>query len=111
MPYWHHYVTGGLMEIKPCPFCGEESQVCHQTSSFIVMCTHCETSTVDYDCPVAAADAWNQRYEQNPSEADRWLNEATEQRDRAELAEMQRDEVALALEAAKRMLVYAGKAE
>lgn len=43
------------------------------------------------------------------SEADRWLKEATEQRARAELAEMQRDELAQALDAAKRMMIYAGK--
>ena len=58
--------------------------------------------------PDDAADVMNQRHESNPSEADRWLKEATEQRARADLAEAQRDELAEYLEAIKRGMAYGG---
>lgn len=101
------------MEIKPCPFCGGESKVYRRGSAILrwyAMCVTCSASSdEDYWSPEDAADAWNQRYEQKPSEADRWLKEATEQRARADLAEMQRDELSEALNQARRMLAYAGK--
>lgn len=43
------------------------------------------------------------------SEADRWLKEATEQRDRADKAEAERDELKESLAQATHMMKYAGK--
>lgn len=101
------------MEIKPCPFCGGKSEVYRRGSAIIrwyAMCTSCGASTDEDFCRIEDAfDAWNQRFEQNPSEADRWLSEATEQRARADLLQMQVDELSEALSQARRMLAYAGK--
>lgn len=101
------------MEIKPCPFCGGKSEVYRRGSAILrwyAMCTSCSASSDENYCsPKDAADAWNQRFEDNPSEADRWLNEATEQRARADLLQMQNDQLTEALDQAKRMLDYAGK--
>ena len=101
------------MEIKQCPFCGGKSEVYRRGSAIVrwyAMCTSCNSlSDEDYMCAEDAADAWNQRYELNPSEADRWLNEAIEQRARADLLQMQNDQLNEALEQAKRIMAYAGK--
>ena len=111
------------MEIKPCPFCGSvEFNVVHDLvmpDMIYYSFVECKTDdccrgpaaywfTDKAEAELAAIDAYNSRIEQ-PSEADRWLKEATDQRARAELAEMQRDELSEALEQAKRMLAYAGK--
>ncbi|UGC97775.1 Lar-like restriction alleviation protein [Pantoea phage PdC23] len=100
------------MEIKPCPFCGGKIEVYQRGVAIVryyAKCTLCSVQTED-NCMRCedAADVVNQRHESSPSEADRWLKEATEQRARAELAEAQRDELAQALEAIKRGLVYGG---
>lgn len=108
------------MEIKPCPFCGGEAKVYRRGSAILrwyAMCVSCSASSdEDYLSPEDAADAWNQRFEQNPSEADKWLKEAEYQRTRADLLAMQRDqlnetiaEYDEALQQARRMLSYAGK--
>lgn len=101
------------MEIKLCPFCGGTSEVYRRGSAILrwyAMCSSCSASSdEDYCSPEDAADAWNQRFEDNPSEADRWLKEATEQRDRAELLQMQVDELSEALNQARRIMAYAGK--
>lgn len=101
------------MEIKQCPFCGGEAKVYRRGSAILrwyAMCISCSASSgEDYWSPEDAADAWNQRFEQNPSEADRWLKEATEQRDRADKAEAERDELKNSLAQAIRMMEYAGK--
>lgn len=101
------------MEIKPCPFCGGKIEVYQRGVAIVryyAKCTLCSVQTEDnYMRPEDAADVVNQRHESSPSEADRWLKEATEQRARADLAEAQRDELSEALEQAKRMLAYAGR--
>ncbi len=112
------------MEIKPCPFCGSNKVKVVHDLVIPDMLYYSFAECVSDDCckapaaywfsdkdeaESAAIDAWNQRFEQNPSEADRWLKEATEQRARADIAEAQRDELSEALEQAKRMLAYAGK--
>lgn len=102
------------MEIKLCAHCGEEAIVQEVRDNslkeypFRIFCG-CGMTTCNYRVKEIAVDVWNSRVEQSPSEADRWLAEATEQRARADLAEMQRDELAVALEQAKKNLVYAGK--
>lgn len=98
------------MEIKPCPFCGSIGKIEASWDPHRVFfeCTGCDAKTGFFRKGEDAADAWNQRFEQNPSEADRWLKEATEQRARADLAEAQRDELAGYLEAIKRGMAYGG---
>jgi len=101
------------MEIKPCAHCGglayaqEVRDEELASLPFRIICG-CGIATLNYGDKDIAIDIWNSRVEQ-PSEADRWLKEATEQRARADLAEMQRDELSEALEQAKRMLAYSGK--
>ncbi len=101
------------MEIKPCPFCGGKIEVRQRGIAIVryfAKCVLCSIATEDnYIRPEDAADVVNQRFEQNPSEADKWLKEAMEQRTRADLMTMQRDEFAEALQQARRMLGYAGK--
>lgn len=114
------------MEIKLCPFCGSSAEIGDHRLMFSVDCLTCKAGVLGVRAPepdeqesecdeywnfikATAIDAWNSRVEQNPSEADRWLAEATEQRARADLAEMQRDELAVALEQAKKILIYKGE--
>lgn len=102
------------MEIKPCAHCGgvayaqEVRDEDLASFPFRVVCG-CGVATLNYSDKDIVIDIWNSRVEPNPSEADRWLKEAAEQRARAELAEMQRDELSEALNQARRMLAYAGK--
>lgn len=100
-----------MMEIKPCPFCGCPGKVEASWDPHRVFfeCTGCDCRTAPFKKGEDAADAWNQRFEQNPTEADRWLKEATEQRDRADRAEAERDELKESLAQATRMMKYAGK--
>lgn len=101
------------MEIKNCAHCGGSAQ--HQQAWLptslheYIQCEQCGIRTGNCDSPQEAADIWNSRHEQNPSEADRWLNEATEQRARAELLQIQVDELSEALNQARRIMAYAGK--
>lgn len=99
------------MEIKPCPCCGSGAMLWNKDRkilSYFVQCDACGLKTEPRARKESAIDIWNSRVEQ-PSEADRWLKEATEQRARADLLEMQRDEFAEALEQAKKMLALAGR--
>ena len=100
------------MEIKPCPFCGEQvfcSEGYKKPFTYFVRCLTCGIQTDRQDKKEDAIDVWNARHETNPSEADRWFKEATEQRARADLLQMQVDELSEALNQARRMLAYAGK--
>lgn len=107
------------MEIKNCAHCGGDAHIGEVDGSFhdmggmtywhYVECSVCECRTGYEMSEEIAIDVWNARYEANPSEADRWLKEATEQRARAELLQMQVDELSDALNQARRMLAYAGK--
>lgn len=114
------------MTMKPCPFCGGAPHIVSEYEPYSesggkfyrVRCGSCRAqSAAKYasqgnDCPIFYAevrDEWNQRHEENPAEADRWLKEATEQRDRADKAEAERDELSEALSQARRMLAYAGR--
>lgn len=79
------------MQIKKCEHCGGSAQ--HQQAWLptsmheYIQCEQCGMRTGNCDSPQEAADIWNGRYEQNPSEADRWLNEAIGQRARADKSE------------------------
>lgn len=101
------------MEIKPCPFCGGKIEVLQRGTAIVryfAKCVLCSIETeANYMRPEDAADVVNQRFERDPSEADKWLKEAEYQRTRADLMTMQRDEFAEALQQARRMLDYAGK--
>ena len=100
------------MEIKNCAHCGGGAMLWRRgrvNDAFLIRCTVCEIRTHDYQDKVSAIDVWNGRFEQNPSEADRWLKEATEQRDRADKAEAERDDLKNSLAQAIRMMEYAGK--
>ena len=108
------------MEIKPCPFCGGKIEVRQRGTAIVryfAKCVLCSIETeANYMRPEDAADVVNQRFEQNPSEADKWLKEAEYQRTRADLLTMQRDQLTEtiaeydeALQQARRMLAYAGK--
>lgn len=107
------------MEIKNCAHCGGEAMIWRRgraNNAFLVRCTICEVRTHDYEDKASAIDVWNGRFEQNPSEADKWLKEAEYQRTRADLLTMQRDQLTEALaeyddalQQARRMLEYAGK--
>lgn len=100
------------MEIKNCAHCGGEAMLWNRNAAkygCCVRCTICEVRTDNYEHKETAIDVWNGRYESEPSEADRWLNEATEQRARANLLQIQVDELSEALKQARRMLAYAGK--
>lgn len=99
------------MKIKPCPFCGGESLVYSHGSAivrFFAKCSVCQVHTDTEMGPEQAADVWNSRVEK-PSEADKWLAEATAQRDRADILQLTCDELAQALGQARRMLAYSGK--
>jgi hypothetical protein len=114
------------MEKKSCPFCGGKPHIASEYEPYSesggkfywVRCGSCRSQSAKKyashgnDCHNLYAevwDEWNQRFEQNPSEADRWLNEATEQRARADLLQMQVDELSEALNQARRIMAYAGK--
>ena len=114
------------MAMKPCPFCGGTPHIASEYEDysesggkfFWVRCGSCRAQSAKKyaaqgnDCPnfyAEVRDEWNQRFEQNPSEADRWLKEASEQRDRADKAEAERDELKESLAQATRMMKYAGK--
>ena len=98
--------------LKPCGNCGgnaEHDQKWLPTHiEEFVRCTSCGMRTEGCNDPSLAADIWNSRIEQDSATIDRWFKEATEQRARAELAEMQRDELAEALQCAKRAMAYGG---
>lgn len=100
-----------MIEIKKCAHCGHRglSKISHPgCDSGFVHC-HCGIKTDIFPSLAEAIDVWNARHEASPSEADRWLKEATEQRDRADKAEAERDELKSSLEQAKRMLSYSGE--
>jgi len=102
------------MEIKPCAHCGGKAFTQEVRDDeladfpFRVTCG-CGISTLNTSDKDSAIDIWNSRVEPNPSEADRWFEIAIAAQARADLAEMQRDELSEALEQAKRMLAYSGK--
>lgn len=53
-------------ELKPCPFCGGEARlVGHYPYS--ITCCNCRATTVIYNTPEKAIDAWNNRVEFNLS--------------------------------------------
>lgn len=100
------------MDIKNCAHCGGEAMLWHKNAAkygYMVRCTICEMRTDNYQDKESAIDVWNGRYESDPGEADRWLKVATEQRDRADKAEAERDELKNSLAQAMRMMEYAGK--
>lgn len=77
------------MEIKNCAHCGHKGlpKTAHPgCDSGFVHC-HCGIKTDIFPSLAEAIDVWNARHETNPSEADRWLNEAIEQRARADKSE------------------------
>lgn len=102
------------MEIKNCAHCGDQAYLQEfvdeqlQGNPFRVLC-RCGMTTCNYSLKEDAVDVWNTRHELNPSEADLWLKEATEQRDRADKAETEKEDLSEALSQARRMLDYAGK--
>lgn len=113
------------MEIKPCPFCGGKPHIASEYEPYSesggkfywVRCGSCRAQSAKKyaaqgnDCPVFYSevwDEWNQRIEQDSATIDKWFKEAEAQRDRADLAEAQRDELAEALQAAKRAMAYGG---
>lgn len=113
------------MEIKPCPFCGGESEVYTKGVAIVryyAKCSVCQVQTDDEMGPEQAADVWNSRVE-HPSEADKWLAEATNQREIAESLEeklekatakctgliKQCDDLQKAVQQMRRMLTYSGK--
>ena len=60
------------LELKPCPFCGGEAEICvaHwdfendcpvNGSGYGVECKDCLTSTDEYETQEKAAQAWNRR--------------------------------------------------
>lgn len=100
-----------MIEIKKCAHCGHRglAKISHPgCDSGFVHC-HCGIKTDIFPSLAEAIDVWNARHEASPSEADRWLKEATEQRDRADKAEAERDELKNSLAQAMRMMEYAGK--
>lgn len=79
-----------MMKVKPCPCCGEEvlaSEGYKKPFTYFIRCLTCGMQTDRHDKKEDAIDVWNARYELNPSVADRWLNEAIEQRARADKSE------------------------
>lgn len=102
------------MEIKNCAHCGNEAYLVEvkdenlQSYPFRVECS-CGISTCNFRVKEIAVDIWNGRVEQDGATIDRWFNEATEQRARAELLQMQVDELSEALNHARRIMAYAGK--
>lgn len=93
-----------MMEIKPCPFCAGVPHIRSEYEAYSesggkfyhVRCGSCRAETGGKyaakgdDCQNFYAelwDEWNQRSEISPSEADKWLAEATAQRDRADKAD------------------------
>lgn len=114
------------MEIKPCPFCGGTPHIRSEYEEYSesggkfyhVRCGSCRAETGGKyaakgdDCPNFYAEIWyewNQRSELSPSEADKWLAEATAQRDRADNLQLACDELAKSLSQARRILAYSGK--
>lgn len=100
------------MEIKNCAHCGGRSLIWKRdraVNSYAVQCETCGIKTEPCTSRSLSIDAWNCRVEQDGATIDRWFNEATEQRARAELLQMQVDELSEALNQARRMLAYAGK--
>lgn len=67
-------------ELLPCPFCGGEARLQHDTSSdyrrqwkYLVICTNveaCWISGKEFDTPEAAATWWNTRHEPQSSDDD-----------------------------------------
>lgn len=53
-------------ELKPCPFCGNESRILSVTGrNHYVICNYCESRTSEYRTPEDAIDAWNSRAYEN----------------------------------------------
>lgn len=99
------------MEIKNCAHCGGEAMLWNRDRAayqYLVRCTICRVRTDYYREKESCIDTWNSREEQL-SEADRWFNEATEQLARADMLQMQVDELSEALNQARRIMAYAGK--
>ena len=60
------------IELKSCPFCGEEGAICsaywdfennkpQEGSPFVVECTECLARTDKFETQEQAAEAWNRR--------------------------------------------------
>jgi hypothetical protein len=99
------------MEIKKCLHCGYKAfaKIIHQGCDGGIVYCNCGVKTDIFPTLSEAIDVWNAQIESNPSEADRWFNEATEQRARADLLQMQVDELSEAMNQARRIMAYAGK--
>lgn len=49
-------------ELKPCPFCGKDARMCHTgREHHHVQCVGCACSTMSYETPIEAIEAWNRR--------------------------------------------------
>lgn len=54
-----------MMELKPCPFCGGEAELCDNGYFVDVSCKHIQcrgfADTLRYKCEEEAVEAWNRR--------------------------------------------------
>lgn len=77
------------MEIKKCLHCGYKAfaKNIHQGCDGGIVYCNCGIKTDIFPTISEAIDVWNARHEDKPSEADRWLKEAIEQRARADKSE------------------------
>lgn len=49
-------------ELKPCPFCGKDAQMCHTgREHHHVQCVGCACHTMSYETPIEAIEVWNRR--------------------------------------------------
>lgn len=53
-------------KLKPCPFCGGEARLIGHFP-YTITCCKCRATTVFYNTPEKAIDAWNNRVEFNLS--------------------------------------------
>lgn len=51
-----------MIELKPCPFCGQKAEIYQLNNKFESMCTNC-TATIEwlFESEQEAAEAWNRR--------------------------------------------------
>ena len=59
--------SGFIKELRPCPFCGGESRLCHVANSesssplYFVKCNCCDIRTPTYSSKETVVERWNNR--------------------------------------------------